>query len=211
MANEDLEDTYLEARGKFARLQRLEMVYAEKQRLSALLLDQRNQRREIEATARNIKIEMDSYSPYRNRWNNLQKQVYQHWLAMRAELTEVDRRIEMLQSQIREVDETALAREAADGKRSVPSNRRDILSVYPTAQRECRSAFETLKSKAEANASATDRRLDVVLRQTNAALNKSDQVDAQFGPPDAFFKFFLQYVKNSSSLGGGRSGGKTRR
>ena len=188
---EEIRSRLRTAREKFAEMQDLKVVYFAKKELADEVSQRVNYRREVEATVRMLKIEIDGYPARRT---NLQQAVYNNWLGARAELTEVDRQIGLLRSRMREIDEELLSLAAATGKRPGPGNRRDILVVYPEAERRCREAFEALKVAVSGTTGAPEE-ANRLLREANAELNRSGEGDARIGPSAPFFAAFADYTR----------------
>ena len=196
------------ARETFNHMQRLVGVYNAKLEVAVALQTCEQYRREVEATVRRLRIAVDGMPMRRN---SVQQMVYDDWLAGRNELTETDRQIAGLRSRLVDIDESVLAMSAVDGQRLLPSNRRDILIIFPEAQRACRQAFDELRTAAVA--SQNGRTLDQIIREANNTLNRSGEGDARFGPPAAFFaewKKFNTVSKRSSQTRPPKSPSKTR-
>lgn len=192
-----VEGALKEAREKFAAMRRIEFTYAAKNRVAAALHQARAYRGEVDASVRNLRITVDGFGP---RHSNYQKAAFASLnadlLAMRRELAEVDRRIEALEADRREVDEQALAEAASAGRRPGPTNRVDLLAALPAATRECRQAFSALRDAA-ASAGGSARAPGQVVREANAALNRIGEGDAVYGPPADFLRTFDQFQRSN--------------
>jgi hypothetical protein len=192
---DDLESKVLTARQAFAEMQDLAVVYAAKNEVAGQILTCESYRGEVEATVRSLKIAIDGFPARRN---NLQQEVYAQWLMARGELTETDRVLAGLRSRTQQIDEMVLAQAEAKGKRPGPTNRRDILIAYPAAERECRRAFDALKTAVDAASRDGSDALQVI-GEAITALNRAGKSDLSLGPPDAFLAAYRQYKRSLES------------
>ena len=83
---------------------------------------------------------------YPKKRTNVHQEVDRNTLAHDCEMTEIDRQINQLRAELREIDEAVLQQAEVNGKRPGPHNRHDILNRFPQARDECAAAFNSLRS-----------------------------------------------------------------
>ena len=191
----DVETQLRQAREKFAKMRRLEEFYLAKSVVANEIQGRQAYRGDVAAATRDAKIALDGFPKRRN---SLQKQAFaevnNRWMTGRNELNEIDRQVSALQAQMKQLDESALAQAAFEGRPAGPGNRRDILAAYPDAVRQCREAFVDLKAAAT-SAGDDQKGPEQVVREANASLNRTREGDAVFGPSTDFFATFKQFMK----------------
>jgi hypothetical protein len=174
------------AREKFARRQTLAEISWAKKALGNQIDELNHEKNSVATVVRNAKITMDSLP---GRRNSIQQAAFAeangYFLSGRARLTEIDFEIGELKTQMHQIDLAVLEKAEMDNKKPGPSNRRDILNVFPLAQEECNDALSSLRS---AILSTTQDPVEAtrLVRQANDELNQSGKGDARFGPIGPF-------------------------
>ena len=191
---EEARDRLKVAREQYADMINLKQVYFAKQHLLTLINRGMAARGAADYTVRQLHAEVDGMpGPYRR--NNIQQGVYQSWLYARNQLAAIDREVEEYRAQSREVDEAALARAQALGKRPASTSRFDILTVFPDVERQCNEAFDRLRSSV--SDAGGPQEVDRLLRELNGDLNRSGEGDNRYGPPGPFLADFRNFKRPS--------------
>ncbi len=180
------------ARERHSEMRDMYVVYVAKTEVVTAIQTLEQERSNVEAGVRQFKIQIDSFPARRN---NLQQAVYDEWLMARSRLTELDHQLNGLRSQMKAIDEQALALTVRNTKRPVPLNRRDIQVVYPNVQRECYEAFRMLREAADELAKEENLTRDKVIGQAMSQLGSPEEMESHYGPTREFLADFRQYCR----------------
>jgi hypothetical protein len=194
---DDVSAKLLRSRELYSEMRDMLVVYVAKSNVALQFQALAAERGEQLAVVRQLQVTVDGFPPRRN---SEQQAVYQQLLGARRVLTEYDRQIDAVKSNLREIDEQALALTAMNMKRPVPGNRRDIQVVFPIVQKECLESFGELKHTAERVAASNRLSREQILDQAMLALGPPKVVDAQFGSRAEFVSAFRQYCSGRRSF-----------
>jgi hypothetical protein len=153
-ADDELNAKVRTAWEKFSELEETKLNYGERAEVALAMLEMERERLEVDAMARDYKIQIDSFPPRRT---NLQQDVFDQWLLCRQRLSELDRNLALLKSRLQELNEIAIRNAQASGKRVQPLDRVGLLHELQRRYQECISAFDALRTALAEVASAQSR------------------------------------------------------
>jgi len=157
---------------KFTELTEVGRKYGERGNLALTILDLEHYRANVEATVRNLQIQVDGFP---GRRNNLQQAVYQELLGWRSELTATDRNLHECRLQMQELNERAFREAEQRGEPVKNLNRMDLLKEFQRLDRECYQAFVTLRDVLSKSAEEQHLAPGIVLKKAmNQVLQSGD-------------------------------------
>ncbi len=127
---------------KFSELEETRIKYGERAEVAIEMLQAEQQRVEVDAAVRTLRVEIDGFPARRT---NLQQEVYDAWLFQCQRLTEFDHYLAQLRLRLQQLNETAMRRAELDGKRVGPLDRMGLLNELQKAYRERTTAFDSLR------------------------------------------------------------------
>jgi len=194
---------------KLTELTEVGRKYGERGNLALTILDLEHYRANVEATVRNLQIQVDGFP---GRRNNLQEAVRQEWLGWRSELTETDRNLYECRLQMQELNERALREAEQRGEPVKNLNRIDLLKEFQRLDRESYQAFVSLRDVLSKSAEEQGLAPGMVLKKAINQVSQSANSPKPLLPPKQFYaqveelfgKRFLVDKKSKKSARGSR-------
>jgi K+/H+ antiporter YhaU regulatory subunit KhtT len=189
---------------KYSELQDVRAAYAGRSEITGMIHALERERADLVANIREHQTVLDGMPRLRNGAsgrNSIQEGYYQELLMLRQQLTEMDRTLEELRFRLREMDEMDLRQGEMTGRRVKSNNRRDLLPEAQRLQKECQSAFTSLKEAADAVAGGSPQSREQVVRQAMAAQSAQGAGGYHLCSSKVFLTAFKQFCAGRTSFG----------
>jgi hypothetical protein len=174
---------------KFTEFTEVGRKYGERGNLALTILDLEHYRANVEATVRNLQIQVDGFP---RRRTNFQEDVFQELLGWRSELTATDRNLHECRLQMQELNERAFREAEQRGEPVKNLNRIDLLKDFQRLDRECYQAFVALKDGLSKSAEEERLAPGLVLKKVITQVLQSGDPPKRLLPAKQFYAQFEQ-------------------
>jgi hypothetical protein len=191
----------INAAEKYSELQDVVARHGQRAEIALTVLQKERYRAELHAEIRDRQSVIDGFYQNRRWWSTEQQGYFEQKLALDRELTELDRQLNDLRFQERQMFEEGLRQAEANGKAVKPFSREAILHDLQRLDRESSQAVAELKGSVEAAAQDQHTTPGQILAKAKDLASQASAAP----PPDVlreFLKKFIDHAGGKSWLNG---------